>query len=157
MWRREATRRRRHEEASHCARPVVSDSLSRSDKHEVARWQGNLLLLLLLQEESGRYLPGQSAVPERAEENGVPTGRRKHAKSSSQTKSGPPLTMEMILAWMPARESSWAFREQRCQGKGKIRRHRSLTACKPGTRTRTSGASELSNDDDLTLQGLARD
>jgi hypothetical protein len=65
--------------------------------------------------------------------------------------------MEVILAWVPACESNWAFREQRCQGKGKIRRHRSLTACKPGTRTRASGASELSNDDDLTLQGLARD
>jgi hypothetical protein len=56
-------------------------------------------------------------VPERAEENGVPTGRRKQAKSSSQTKSGPPLTMEVILAWVPACESNWAFREQRCQGK----------------------------------------
>jgi hypothetical protein len=53
---------------------------------------------LLLQEESGRYLRRQAAVPERAEEKGVPTGRRKHAKSSSQTKSGPPLTMEVILA-----------------------------------------------------------
>jgi hypothetical protein len=62
------------------------------------RWPDSNLLQQE-EEESGRYLRRQAAVPERAKEKGVPTGRRKHAKSSSQTKSGPPLTMEVMLAW----------------------------------------------------------
>jgi len=79
-----------------------------------------------------------------AKEDEIPTGRWKQTKVSSQTKSGPPLTMKVILACLPAGESTCLVCDDVVKGKTGI--------TQPATGTRASGASELSNDGRVWLE-----